>query len=140
MDQDQFPAEPSTVRPTAPVSPEPVVPQKHYGRRLLIASIFAYVLPAVGAVILFSALFNPPTNTTDGMVGLAYIAVLGVFALMFVSLLMVVFEIILLVMSIRYLTQGKLTGKARIAAIIALVTYSILTISLSGFVIVNYMI
>lgn len=140
MDQNSFPAEPSTVRPTTPVSPESVAPQKHYGRRLLITYIFAYTLPIIGAVILFSVLFSPPTSTTDGMVALAYMAILEVFALMFVGVLMLVFEVILLTMSIRYLTRGKLTGKVRIAAIIALVVYSVLTISLSGFVIVNYMI
>jgi hypothetical protein len=128
MDQNQSPSEPSTVRP---VVPEPPISTSkvHYGRRLLIVSIIAYLLPLISFVLpaLFLGDF-PPSG--GGLAGILYIIMFGIFLIFLLNVFVIASEITLLIMSIRYLNQGRLAGKARVVASVSLVVYSLLTMAL----------
>jgi hypothetical protein len=128
MGKDQLPSEPSTVRPaqSAPTSVEPLSRKGRYGQRLLIVSIIAYAFPLfmVALPIFFSIVIN------SGLEALIYIISFGTTLIFLLNVCTLAFEVILLIMSIRYLIKGRLAGKARMAAIVSLVIYSLLTAAL----------
>jgi hypothetical protein len=127
MDQNQFPTEPSTERLIEPVpaAVEPELRKVRYGRRLLIVSIIAYALPLL--TIVPSILFVGGFPVGDGMGGLVYVILLGTILAFSMNVVVLAAELTLLIMSIRYLVKGRLTGKTRVAAIVSLIIYSILT-------------
>jgi hypothetical protein len=131
MDQNQFPTEPSTVRPAQSASSavEPLARKGRYGQRLLIVSIIAYVLPLfmVALPIFFSIVIN------SGLEALIYIILFGTALIFLLNVCVLAFEAILLIMSIRYLIKGRLIGKARTTAIVSLFVYSLLTVALLVF-------
>ncbi|HSW91077.1 MAG TPA: hypothetical protein VLG09_00340, partial [Candidatus Saccharimonadales bacterium] len=118
MDQNQFPTEPSTTRP---VAIEPVVDTTRYVKRLRRVSIIAYVLPLLALVIPFLYLGGLPS---DGWGLIIFIALFGAILAVLLHVFILTSEVILLVMTIRYLVKGWLVGRARTVAIVSLCLYT----------------
>ena len=124
MDKNQLPPEPSTVRPMRSAAHEGISLSRkpNYGRRLFIVSCIAYLFPLIAIVL---PAFLLLTVFTAGLDGLIYVLRDGTIPIFLAYI--VVSELILLIMSIYYLFRGRLTGKARMMAIISLVMYSLMT-------------
>ncbi|HSW91079.1 MAG TPA: hypothetical protein VLG09_00350 [Candidatus Saccharimonadales bacterium] len=124
MDKNQPPSEPSTVRPSTAPTIESWSQRANYGRRLFIVSAIAYVFPLI-AIVLPAFLLIASFPVGAGLDGLIYVLRYGTIPTFLAYI--VASEAILLIMSMRYLLKGRLTGKARVAAIVSLVVYSLLT-------------
>jgi hypothetical protein len=130
MSKNQLPSEPSTVRPPTAPDIEPWSRRERYGRRLFIVSAFAYVFPLV-AIVLPAFLIFISFPVVGGIDGLIYILRHGTIPTFLMYI--VASELLLLIMSSNYLFKGRLTGKTRVAAIVSLVVYSLLTVVLVAF-------
>jgi hypothetical protein len=125
MDPNQFPTEPSTTRP---VAIEPVVDTTRYVRRLRRVSIIAYALPLIATLLPIPFLGGFPGG--DSWASVFYLLFYGVFLAFFLNVFILMSEVVLLIMTIRYLVKGWLVGRARTVAIVSLCLYSLLAIGL----------
>lgn len=130
MGKNQLPSEPSTVRSSTAPDIEPWSRRERYGRRLFIVSSIAYIFPII-AIVLPAFLLIASFPVGAGLDGLVYVLRHGTIPTFLAYI--VASEVLLLIMSSNYLFRGRLTGKTRVAAIVSLVVYSLLTVVLVAF-------